>query len=135
MRFAATVVALMLSGGAMADTSADGLWRTEAGDAGTYLTVEIGACEDDATRHCGVIVDLIETTGETGETEHSGKLIIENMRPVSDKAGQWHKGTIWAPDDDKTYKSKMSLVDGGLSVSGCVFGGLICRSQTWLRVE
>ena len=43
--------------------------------------------------------------------------------------GRYRGGKIWAPDRDKTYKSKMLLDGDVLSVSGCVL--VICRDQTW----
>ena len=55
-----------------------------------------------------------------------GKLIIKNMKETS--ATTWKNRTIWAPDDNKTYKSKMVLLNQDtLKVSGCVFGRLICK--------
>jgi len=134
MRWAVLMFFLVV-GSAHANLSADGVWRTQASEDGAYLTVEIGACADNAARVCGVILDLIDGNGESAESEAVGKYIIQNMRPVDGNDGSWHKGSIWAPDDDKTYKSKMALVEDGLKVSGCVFGGLICRSQVWQRVE
>ncbi|MEM7377900.1 MAG: DUF2147 domain-containing protein [Pseudomonadota bacterium] len=131
MRILWTVLAMCLSSAALASDAVSGLWRTEPNDEGLYLTVQIGACEDNAERVCGVIQQRVDADGQTGESEFSGRHIIKNMRPAG--TGRWNKGTIWAPDDDKTYKSKMALVDGGLKVSGCVF--VICRGQVWQRVE
>ncbi|MEM6985521.1 MAG: DUF2147 domain-containing protein [Pseudomonadota bacterium] len=133
MRVIGLAVALCIASMAGASGDVDGLWRTEANDEGVYLTVQIGACEARADRVCGVVMDRIDSAGESGESDVIGKHIIKNMRSVG--TGRWGKGTIWAPDDDKTYKSKMALVDKGLKVSGCVFGGLICRGQVWQRVN
>jgi len=46
---------------------------------------------------------------------------------------KYSSGKIWAPDVDKTYRSKMALNGNTLKVSGCV--GPICRSQNWTRVK
>jgi len=53
---------------------------------------------------------------------------------VPDGANEWGDGTIWAPDDDKTYDSSMELSGNTLEVSGCVLGGIICRGQDWTRL-
>ncbi|MEM9794644.1 MAG: DUF2147 domain-containing protein, partial [Pseudomonadota bacterium] len=42
-------------------------------------------------------------------------------------------GQIWAPDDDKTYRSNMALDGDSLKVEGCV--AIFCRGQTWTRVN
>ena len=47
--------------------------------------------------------------------------------------GSYSGGKIWAPDTDKTYRSKMTLSGNALKVSGCV--GPICRGQTWTRLN
>ena len=124
---------MILAFAASAEGGASGLWRTEANDEGVYLTVKIAPCASQPERLCGVIAERIDANGQVSESEIVGRHIIKSMRAVGD--GRWAKGTVWAPDDDKTYKSKMALVDGGLKVSGCVFGGLICRGQVWQRVN
>jgi uncharacterized protein (DUF2147 family) len=42
-----------------------------------------------------------------------------------------YKGKITDPADDKTYSGKASLSGSAMRMSGCVFGGLICKSQAW----
>ncbi|MEL7184660.1 MAG: DUF2147 domain-containing protein, partial [Pseudomonadota bacterium] len=62
-----------------------------------------------------------------------GRQIIWDMQPQG--GGAYGGGRIWAPDQDKTYRSKMSLNGNRLKVEGCVLGGAICRGQTWSRVN
>jgi len=105
-----------------------GTWQTEAAESGGYLHVEVGSCD---AYVCGTIVKAFNKDDEeSANYEHLGKQMIFGMQEKSD--GVFVKGKIWAPDKDKTYKSKMSLVDGSLLVSGCV--AFICREQTWTRV-
>jgi len=33
----------------------------------------------------------------------------------------------------KTYTGKASISGGTLSVAGCILGGLLCRSENWVR--
>ncbi|PRY91188.1 DUF2147 domain-containing protein [Donghicola tyrosinivorans] len=117
--------ALALAAGAAHAEGVNGTWQTETSDKGAYLHVDIGPCGD---KVCGVIAKVVN-----GDESITGKNIIWDM---SDQGGgAFGGGQIWAPDTDKTYKSKMSLEGNGLKVSGCVLGGVICRSQNWARVN
>ena len=45
----------------------------------------------------------------------------------------WRGGTIYNPEDGKTYRSSLALDDDDtLKVKGCVT--VICKTQTWTRV-
>ena len=48
--------------------------------------------------------------------------------------GKYAGGTIWAPDTDKTYSSKMTLEGDALVVKGCV-AVFLCRGQNWTRLK
>lgn len=115
---------------ALAD-NATGTWKTEAGDTGGYLHVSIAKC---GAALCGTIAKAFEKGGAASSTyEHLGKKMIWDMQ--ADGNNSYSGGKIWAPDKDKTYKSKMSLNGNSLTVKGCVAGGAICRGQTWSRVN
>lgn len=119
---------LAVPGVAMADP-VYGTWKTQAGETGGHLHVNISAC---GGQICGTIAKAIEASGNVGaDYEHLGKNIIKGMSAKG--SGAYKGGTIWAPDTDKTYKSKMALSGNSLKVSGCV--GPICRSQTWTRIK
>ena len=108
-----------------------GLWQTEPGDTGGFLHVAIGPCGDNI---CGTIRTAFDGDRSViSDYEHQGKQLIWDM--AADGANAWKSGKIWAPDRDKTYRSKMALSGDRLKVSGCVAGGLICRSQNWVRVQ
>jgi uncharacterized protein (DUF2147 family) len=51
--------------------------------------------------------------------------------------GEYTGGQILDPANGKTYKSKMSLAEGGkkLDVRGYVGAPLFGRTQTWVREE
>lgn len=50
--------------------------------------------------------------------------------------GKWKSGTIYAPDDGKTYKCKLSLEDDGtLKVRGYIGVSLLGRTEVWTRVS
>jgi uncharacterized protein (DUF2147 family) len=44
-----------------------------------------------------------------------------------------YKGTVNKLDEGKTYNGKASVSGNTLSLSGCVLGGLICKSEKLTR--
>ncbi|UWQ92608.1 DUF2147 domain-containing protein [Aliisedimentitalea scapharcae] len=123
-------VIIGLAGAALADPAA-GTWKTEPGDTGGYLHVDVGPC---GSAICGTIKTAFDKNGvEQTDYEHKGKKMIWDMQ--ADGGGSYSDGQIWAADSGKTYSSKMSLSGNALTVKGCVAGGLICRGQTWKRVN
>ena len=120
---AAACVTLAASGAALADP-ATGVWKTELGESGAYLHVDIAPCGE---KLCGTIVKVLASDDQSS----LGKPIIWDMNATGD--GSYSGGNIWAPDTDKTYRSKMALTGDALKVSGCF--GPICRGQVWTRVN
>lgn len=121
---AGVVLSFALSSVVRAEGELTGLWNTEKSEEGAWLTVDIQPCDD---KLCGTIVEAHEAK----DNSIVGTEMIKGMKKKSDTA--YSKGKIYAPDTKKWYKSKMKLKDGELKVSGCVLGGIICRSQTWTR--
>ena len=120
---AAACMAAASAGMALAEP-ATGTWKTEPGDSGAYLHVKLAPC---GANVCGTIVKVVNSD----DTSSQGKPIIWDMQAKGN--GSYSGGKIWAPDTDKTYRSKMSLNGNALKVSGCV--GPICRGQTWTRIN
>lgn len=100
-----------------------GTWNSQPDDNGIFVTVEISNCGNEI---CGTIID---TNSE--EKASVGTQIITEMTASGD--GKYTGGKIYAPDTEKTYNGKLTLNGSVLKVSGCVFGGVICRSQNWTR--
>src|SRR5262245_39259588 len=90
----------------------EGNWKTEKGS-----TASIAACGG------GFCITL-----KTGE--HAGKKI----GTLNAKGAGKYTGKITDPASDKTYSGKAAVSGSTLSMSGCVLGGLICRTQTWTRL-
>jgi uncharacterized protein (DUF2147 family) len=44
-----------------------------------------------------------------------------------------YKGTLNDLENNKTYSGKASVSGSTLTVAGCVFGGLICKSESWAK--
>ena len=132
MRFVAVGVALALAvalvlGSAAQAGDAFGTWQTETSETGAYLHVRVAPCGYDTALTCGQIVRVENATRD----DLVGRPIITGMTPDGD--GRWTGGQIWAPDDDKTYGSKMALQGEDLVVEGCF--AIFCRGQTWTRVS
>lgn len=121
---AATAIALM--GTAAAADDVLGTWQSQPGETGGYIHVTMSQC---GAKICGTIAKVVGNDN----TSIVGRQIIANMSPNG--GGAYSGGTIWAPDTDKTYKSKMTLSGNSLEVKGCVLGGAVCRGQTWSRVN
>lgn len=48
--------------------------------------------------------------------------------------GEWEDGTIYDPENGKTYSCKIKYRDGKLDLRGYVGISLIGRTQTWFKV-
>jgi len=129
-----------------------GVWATDPEGEGGQAHIEISAVGD---QYSGKIVWLDEPLytaddedGEVGEPKvdknnpdpalRSRPIVgLELMRGFTyDGKGTWKKGTIYDPDNGKTYKSKVRLSDNGvLNVRGYIGISMIGRTSHWTRVE
>lgn len=107
----AVAASILMAGAAYADPI-EGKWRTEAGS-----TAQISPCGG------AFCIKLISGS-------HSGKQIGK----MTASGASSYSGSITDPGNDKTYKGKASIAGSKLSLSGCVLGGLLCRSQTWNKL-
>jgi uncharacterized protein (DUF2147 family) len=123
---AAALIALAVP--AFAADPAEGIWRTRPDDNGNFGHVEIASC---GAKLCGTLIRAFDSSGHEIDSPNIGRQIVWDM--VADGEGSYRDGKIWAPDRDKTYRSKMELTGDTLSVSGCVLGGMICRASEWTR--
>ena len=129
-----------------------GLWATDPKGGGGEAHVEIYS---DGDHYSGRIVWLAEPTypaddkeGMAGQDKVDRENPDESLRskPIVglvivkgfefDGKDTWRKGTIYDPDNGKTYKSKMKL-DGPdvLKVRGFIGISLIGRTTEWTRVK
>ena len=46
-----------------------------------------------------------------------------------------YEGNIKNLDDGQTYIGKIHIQGDEMSLSGCVLGGLICKTDTWMRTK
>lgn len=100
----------MMAGSAYADPI-EGNWKTDKGSIA-------------AISACGGSFCIKLTSGA-----HAGKSIGKFKASGNNS----YAGSITDPETDKTYSGKGAVSGSTLKMSGCVFGGLICRSQNWKK--
>ncbi|MGI9394461.1 MAG: DUF2147 domain-containing protein [Boseongicola sp.] len=128
LRAILAALAVVVAGPAFAADPILGTFKTQPGDDGNFGHVQIYECDGAI---CGVIRRAFDASGAEIESENIGKRIIWDMQAKG--GGKYSDGKIWAPDRDKVYKSKMELSGTTLNVSGCIL--IVCRAQTWTRVQ
>ena len=110
-RFGLTAAALLLATGACFADDIVGNWKTDSGE-----TAAIAGS------------DSFSITIKTGK--YAGKR-IGTLNAAGDGR---YSGEITDPATDKTYAGKASLSGNSLKMSGCVLGGLICKTQNCKRM-
>jgi uncharacterized protein (DUF2147 family) len=129
-----------------------GLWATDPEGGGGEAHVEIYA---DGDQYSGRIVWLAEPVYPADDEEGmAGQEKVDRENPDEalrnkpivglvivkgfkfDGKDTWRKGTIYDPDNGKTYKSKMKLESPDvLKVRGFIGISLIGRTTEWTRVK
>jgi uncharacterized protein (DUF2147 family) len=108
----------------------DGLWLNPHNS----VAVHTGACGEQL---CGWIVwansEAISDAKDSGVSSLVGTKLLENYTPAGRRV--W-AGTVYVPDMGRRFASRIEQVSASaLRVKGCILGGLICKSQTWTRIE
>ena len=110
-----------------------GVYETELGkDEDGYLHVEFKECLDSKGLFCGYIYKAFEHPSNKIDQkyEHLDKLMVWDIKKNKNN----FIGKIWAPDDDKVYKVKISTInEAEIKVKGCIM--IFCRTQNWKLVE
>ena len=136
-------VALIGLAGAGPAFAADpaGVWLTQGGNSRIRVADCGGAL-------CGTIVWLKEPNDpDTGKPKTDknnsdaskrsrpliGVQIVLGMKPAG--ADKW-SGQVYNAEDGKTYSGSLTFSGGGsLQLQGCALGGLVCKGQTWTKVN
>ena len=129
----AALAALPLAAAPAIAQEPSGTWLSQSGD----TRVRIGRC---GGAYCGTIVAVRGATKDDKNPDPGlrsrnlvGVQMMSGLQPTGD--GGW-SGSLYNYTDGKTYAGKMRLNGANaLDLSGCVLGGLVCRSQTWTRVQ
>lgn len=123
------------AGGAIA-----GNWATP----GFGSIVQLRPCASAPETMCGRIVWLWEPNDAQGRTRvdnHNpdrnlrarslvGVEIVRALRETS--PGVWSEGSIYNPDDGRTYTGAIQIRNGALVLRGCALG-VFCQTQIWRR--
>ncbi|HOC70569.1 MAG: hypothetical protein BWX80_01074 [Candidatus Hydrogenedentes bacterium ADurb.Bin101] len=144
------IVVLLLGTGAFAEEDNGdailGKWVTEEGKGHVEIYKEGG-------KYSGKIVWLKEPNypegdPEAGKPRHDlnnpdaskrdqpiiGLVVLRDFTYTGDKT--WKKGTIYDPENGKTYKCTITLAgDGSLKVRGFIGVSLIGRTSVWTRAK
>jgi uncharacterized protein (DUF2147 family) len=107
----ACIATIFVTGSALAEEPIVGSWKRANG-----TILQYSSCG--SATYCGTVL--------TGE--YKGKAIGS----MSGKDGAY-KGTVNKLDEGKTYSGKATVTGSTLSLSGCVLGGLICKSESLTR--
>jgi uncharacterized protein (DUF2147 family) len=136
-------VALAALAGAESALAADptGVWLTQAGNSRIRVADCSGAL-------CGTIIWLKEPNDpDTGKPKLDknnsdaskrtrpllGVQIVLGMKPAG--ADKW-SGQVYNAEDGKTYSGSLTFSGGNsLQLQGCALGGLVCKGQTWTKVN
>ena len=117
-----TFTALLLSAASPAFANElSGVWQRDTGEARVKFT----SCGD---AMCGTITWLKPDTASKAKV---GQRVFYDMKPSG--ANTW-TGKAVGPDTGSIYSGKLSVQGSNLSSSGCIAGGLICRSMNWIKV-
>jgi uncharacterized protein (DUF2147 family) len=116
------------------------MWATENQES----HVQIRDCD---SALCGYIAALKEPndpkTGKPWTDERNpdptkrsrpliGIQVVFGMKPAG--ANKW-SGEVYNAHDGKTYRGNIIMTgDDAIKTRGCVAGGLLCKSQAWVRV-
>jgi uncharacterized protein (DUF2147 family) len=121
--FKTAILSLSLLAGSSAAALADptGTWLRDNGNS----RVRVAAC---GSSMCGSIVWLKDDSGPS----KVGQRVFYDMVKSGDNT--W-TGKAFNPEDGKTYSGKMVVSGSSLTTSGCVLGGLVCRSVNWKKVN
>lgn len=122
-------------------TDATGLWRTVDDKTGEVRGA-VRLFQNNGTIY-GRIEQVIDPkavnqvcdkcSGDRHNKPILGLDVIRGVRP--DGPGYWSGGEILDPETGDDYRVSLRLDDGGkkLIVRGSILGGMIGRSQTWVR--
>jgi uncharacterized protein (DUF2147 family) len=139
LALAATLVLGASEGALAADPT--GTWLVQAGTSRIRVADCGGAL-------CGTIIWLKEPNDpDTGKPKTDknnsdaskrsrpllGVQIVLGMKPAG--ADKW-TGQVYNAEDGKTYSGNLTFSGGSsLQLQGCALGGLVCKGQTWTKVN
>jgi uncharacterized protein (DUF2147 family) len=106
-----------------------GTWENPTGD----VRVVTQPCGDNLCGKVSWASDLAKKDAAAGGTPNLiGTSLLRDYRLT--KPGHW-KGHVFVPDLGDTYYSRIVQLDSRrIKISGCILGGLLCKSQIWKKI-
>lgn len=97
------------------------------------VTVVTSAC---GKLLCGTVISATPETQriaqEAGAPALIGTRLLQDYRQTG--TNRW-QGKVFVPDRNSSYYSTIKQIDANhLKISGCILGGLLCKSQVWERL-
>jgi uncharacterized protein (DUF2147 family) len=121
LRLPLALGALLFTAGIALAADPTGTWVRPS----TGTTVKFYGCGD---KLCAKIVGVKDKSKQSTV----GTVIMSGAKKVSDN--KW-EGDLLNTEDGQTYNGVVTLSGGGLTLKGCVLGGIICKGETWSRVD
>jgi uncharacterized protein (DUF2147 family) len=132
-RFAFALAAMVsISAPAIAE-DVTGTWLSQTGE----TRIRIAPC---GGALCGTVVWQKTPSKDVNNPDPSKQnrpvVGIQMISGMKQSAPGEYAGQLYNFQDGKTYTGKLKIAGpGSLNLSGCVMAGIICRSQTWTRVN
>jgi uncharacterized protein (DUF2147 family) len=141
-----TLMATAIASAAWAQPAAiEGVWRSQDSEG----FIDIAACAADPATLCGKLVWIKKPLGDDGKPQRDvknpdavlqkrpvcGIEIVSAMKPQAD--GSYAGGSLYDPEEGKTYQGTLRLENTQLVVTGFVevpVLGKITDSEKWTRV-
>lgn len=116
-------------GGVDSEPALFGLWRNPTGS----VTVKINACGNQV---CGTVTaanaEAATDARDAGYPNLEGMTLMRGT--LIPRTAAW-RGTVLVPDLGRSFSAHIELTDlAHARITGCIWHGLFCRSQTWRRV-
>lgn len=129
-------LALVLSSALVTGAAADTQQVT-----GTYVNQSGGTkvrLSDCGTGLCGTVIWMKNPVNDVNNPDVSKRnRSVVGIQAVSLKSTgpATYAGSLYDTESGKTYSGKAQFSDNEVTLSGCVLGGLICKSSIWRRAE
>ena len=115
------LILLLASAGAAQAGDPSGLWLRENGKG----SVRISPCG-------GALCGTVASVRDPESAAKVGQRVFYGMVPTSDNVWSGH---AFNPEDGRTYAGTLTLSGNQMTTSGCVLGGVICKSVRWSRMK
>lgn len=117
---ALVLASLLVTGSQAQAQSPSGIWARGDGNARVRIAP------------CGANICATNTWIRKPGSEKVGQVLIMKVKKVA--AGLW-KGTAFDPQRNLTVSMQMKVRARFMITSGCIVGGLICKSTHWSRIK